>query len=404
MNSRYPLIRLPVIALLGIVIVGCSANRSTVQDIEQNAQADIVSSSQDNLRDGESVCKAIARELSVGDRQALNDRFDTRFVIARIESEIEINIYTKKDLRSFAHGLNAIMPGMSVVGEEQLRWDMLHGSGDGESYSCLVRTSLHEEGVSYVEFELRKVDGELRVVDWYDLLRESRISDLSVIFLRDINDMATAHLTAMPYQRNRVQQEQRRFLEFLKATKSGDPKRVLAAYDGLPPRFKQKPLYMLIALNMASMLDNGHYMRALRNLERRFGAENRYGMLLVDLYYEEKQYHKVDRVLRKFKQQVGEDPLLDLLLASLELEQGNMEAFYAYCLRIVDGNPNYLDTYWVLFDQFVADGKYPDAVLVLNVLKNMFEITLNKDVFVSEEKYRGFRKSAAFRAWRAGSS
>jgi hypothetical protein len=122
-------------------------------------------------------------------------------------------------------------------------------------------------------------------------------------------------------------------------------------------------------------------------------------MLLLDFYMMDRQFDRANRVLREFKRQIGSDPLLEVLFANLELERGNKQAFYGYCLKALEEDAAYLDTYWVLLDQFVVDRNYKDAVLILNVLSNMFQISLQVDAFKADEKYRDFSRSAAFKAW-----
>lgn len=404
MISRPVLVSISMTLVLTLLLGGCAGNRSVETQTVSETPAVSPPASQTFSDLGNSTCEAIAQDLSKGDHHALNRRFDTSDILARISNLFDSQTFTPQQLRSFDERLNEMIPGMFLLDNEQVRWDMLRGDVDGEHYFCLVRSGLNSEGLSYVEFDLRYVDGQLRIIDWYDLVRETRVSDLFVELLQDIKEMADAHIMAMPYQRRSVQREQKLFFNFLTTMKSADPKRVLMAYDKLPQRLKQKPLYTLIAVNMASMQDDTQYERILRELSKRSGKGEHYGMLLFDLYIFDQQYEKARQVIHRFKRQVGSDPLLDLVLADLELKQGDKQGFYRYCLKAMDKDPNYLDTYWLLLEHLVADRHYKDAVLVLNVLTKMFEYTIREEALESLEKYREFCKSSEYKAWKAGST
>jgi hypothetical protein len=404
MISRCALVRFFLLGVLVLLLDGCASNPpALLTPVTDEAP---VSQSTPNIvaAEGKHTCESIAKYLSENDRQSLYDKFDTRLIIDRIVETFGSDHYTAQQFQNFERRLKEMIPGMLLVNNNQVRWDMLRGHEDGDRYVCLVRTGLNEEGVKYVEFDLHQADGRLYIVDWYDMIRESRMSDSYIELLRDINEMANADINVMPHKRKMLLQEQKQFFSFLAAMRSAAFKKVLTTYDGLPPRYKSKPLYTLIALNMAAMLGDAQYLQMLRTLKQLYGDSDRYGMLLIDVYLEDQEYDKASQELRKFKQHVGQDPLLELLQAGLELERGNKELFYRYCLQVVEKNPNYIDTYWFLFDQLILDQHYEQAVLVLNVLSTNFEISFEKSGFESMEKYRDFSKSAAFKAWKVESS
>ena len=380
---------------LALILIGCAAGRNI-----KTAQQPV--SSPPSLIDasvGKATCEAIAQDFSEGDLQSIISRVDSSFLTWRVLKLFEKNPLTHEQTESIEKNLSDQLINMLSLTEERTRWSMLSGRVDGERYLCLVRSGLSNEGVKYVEFDLRLVDDRLRILDWYDLIRKARVSDLFVELFRDIDEIAFAHLVALPNVRASVAQEQKLYADFLKAARSGDAERVLKIYAKLPSRLQNKPLYIFIALNMASKLDVARYGSFLRDLARRVGDDDRYGMLLLDLYLADRQYEKADRVLRAFKRQIGSDAVLELLLANLERARGNKQAFYGYCLQALEADAAQLDTYWILLDQFVADRNYGDAVLILNVLSSMFQITLDDNALESDEKYQDFFRSAAFKEW-----
>jgi len=383
-----------VFALL-LILTGCAGDRNLkLTKLPASSPAPLIDSSE-----GKATCEAIAQNFSEGDRRSIISRVDSSFLAWRVLSVFEKNRSNKVQLESIEKSLKDQLLNMLSFSEERTRWDMLSGRVDGERYLCLVRSGLSSEGVKYVEFDLRPVDGRLRILDWYDLIRKTRVSDLFVELFSDIQEIASAHLMALPKMRASVAQEQKLYADFLDAVRNRDSERALKIYAKLPLRLRNKPLYIFIAVNMASKLSDTQYLSFLGDLAGRVGDDDRYGMLLLDFYMTDRRFDKANRVLREFKRQIGSDPLLEVLFANLELEQGNKQAFYSYCLQALEEDAAYLDTYWVLLDQFVVDRNYKDAVLILNVLSKMFQITPQVDAFESDEKYRDFCRSAVFKAW-----
>ena len=349
---------------------------------------------------GANTCKEIARDLTKHDSDALDAKLNLQFILQQVFSSLNSQMLNEAQRSKLVSQLEVQIRTKLVENYIQDNWDMLSGRSDGDRYLCLVRTDLTEQGVSYVEFELRMIDGRLQIVDWIDLVQEQRVSEMFSELFGDIGILMETDTTPVTnYWERSTPQDRLQFFEFLQAARNEDSNRVFRAYDNLPWRFKQKPLYALLVVKAVSGRDDVLYQKALKNFEQRFGGENHYGVLLVDLYMKEGRYKEAVRGLKKFKDRVGADPVVEVLQAIMELDQGHIELFYEHCLRAIDVNQDYERTYWVLLDQLVADQNYEDAVLVLNVLTKMFNFDLRVHHFEEEAKYQRFRKSDEFRAW-----
>ncbi|MES9991732.1 MAG: hypothetical protein ABW098_07255 [Candidatus Thiodiazotropha sp.] len=401
MSSTQVLKKLLVIAVTAGLLVGCASNQTV--NTEPDSQSVSQASEQNSTSDLETICNVIAYDLGESDHQSLYEKVDSDIILSRILDTFDEDSFSNQEFQKFKQRLDGLIRSKIILRSDKVRWDVVRSGVVNDRYTCLVRSSLLGGGVSYVEFELRNVDGRLRIVDWNDLVREVRMTDMFSELFHDIYEMADAHIMAMPYQVTTVVKQQKRYFEYLAAIRSGDPNQMLVAYDKLPLRFKNKPLYALALLNYITDMDDPRYYKVLSNIKKRFGGTGRYDFLLIDYYLLTHEYDSAKSSLDRFKKRIGEDPLLDLLLAELDNKQGNKQKFYAKCLQVMNNNPNYLDTYWYVFDQLVADGYYDDAVLVLNVLANLFEYTFYDDAFESDVKYREFTKSTAFKGWKAGS-
>jgi hypothetical protein len=402
MISRHALCELLVVIVIALLLEGCVNNQSTVK--ASTSKAPMQSSMLIDDSEGDNTCKLIAQHLADGDDQSLYEMFDVDLILNRILSTFNEKQFTTDKYLNFKAGLRKLIRNRIMLRSSNVRWDVVRDHTDGDQHFCLVRSSLLAKRLVYAEFELRNVEGKSRIIDWYDLPREISRTEMITELYHDIHQLIDARKTTIPSQRATVIREQKQYFGFLLALGSADSARVMKAYDELPVRFKNKPLYNFDVLSNLINIDKALYYSVLRNFERKFGKTGRYAFSFIKLYLLDNDYDKATKAIEGFKGKVGDDPLLDLLLAEIEYRRGNKKAFYGMCLQLLNDNPNYHDTYWYLFDRLVADRHYKHAVVVLNVLSKMFEYTFSVDTFESNNKYLDFTKSSAFKAWKKEST
>jgi hypothetical protein len=398
MINRHALTELLVVIAIALLLDGCVSEKSTVKT--STSKASMQSSMLIDDSEGDDACNLIAQHLTYGEDQSLYEMFDVDSILNRILSTFDEKQFTSDEYLNFKRGLRKLIRNRNKFRSDNVRWDVVRGHIDGDKYLCLVRASLLAKRLFYTEFELRNVEGRLQVVDWYDLLREISMTEMVTELYHDIHSLINARKMVMPHQKAALVLEQKQYFGFLSALGSADPARIMSAYYQLPVRFKNKPLYKFDVLYNMLNIDKALHYRALRDFEREFSKTGNHAFLFIKLYLSDNDYDKATQVIEVFKGRVGEDPLLDLLLAEIEYRRGNKKAFYGMCLQLLNDNPNYHDTYWYLFDRFVADRHYNHAVIVLNVLSKMFEYTFFIDAFKSDKKYLDFTKSSAFKAWK----
>ena len=391
------------LALTSVALFLCAcATPSTAPQVSAPLQPAAQMPAQRPVDLGETTCKEIARDLTKHDYTALDAKLDTHFILERVSKALISRALSEEQRHSIETKLDDQIRTKLASNNGKDSWVMLKGHADGERYLCLVRSDLTKAGVSYIEFDLRSQNGRLQIVDWYDLVQEARISDSFAELFGDIGTMLKDSTTTVTLLQTTTPLERVQYMDFLQAVRTRDPAQVGSAYDRLPPRFQQTPLYAMMVVNIASGRDDFQYQLALQTFARKFGLGNHYGLLLADYYLDEKRYDKAMRGVRKFQEALGTpDPVLELVQAIIEQEQGHSEAFYAHCLQALEANAAYERTYWTLLDQLIVDRHYDDAVLVLNVLTNLFNFDLKASNFEADDKYQNFRKSEAFRAWSA---
>ena len=396
----FTFMRLVIIGIVVLMQGGCATNQSVTTDTASDGTDVSTEPLPTPLSEEERACKDLAKDLTDKNYLALRERIDTDYIASRaidnlsaIKDKPELELKLRSSIRS-------MLEGMIMFRSDDVRWGALSWEGEGDRLTCTVRTHLNQGGVSYVEFDLRKARGKFLIDDWVDLLQQIRVSDLIDELLSDIYEVSTLSTSFVYRQTRKIPDDQRRYFNYLASLKSMDSNQIVDGFDQLPRRFKNKPLYIMIGVRVATrMNDDSLRYIFLRELEQRFGAGGNYDLALMDLYLEDGNYDKIVQAVAAFKRKIGADPVLELLLAEAERRRGIKEAFYKHCLQAIDDDPNYIDTYWILLDQFVSDRRFADAVQVLNVLKNTFGYEFKRKAFDNDEKYNDFVKSDAYKAW-----
>lgn len=364
-------------------------------------QAPSVQTSGIEKDEGKTACETIAEMLTDNDMEALYGMVDTRIILQRVSDALDDPSISDGQRKGFMRGISKrLRNNMLSISDGKARWDMLKGRSDGGAYLCLVRTELNDAGLSYVEFEMRRYGDHLRIVDWLDLVRDARVSDSLSILSHDVGTMLKTRTSSSADVKKSMKEERRDFINFLLAVGRGNAERAIQAYEALPQRLKNKPVYAQMIVTIASEADDAQYRLALKNLEQRFGTEDRYSLMLVDLYITDQHYEKAIQAVQKFKKRIGNDPVLELLLAILERSRGHSEGFYAHSLQALEDNPAHVGTYNLLLEQLVADRHFDDAVLVLKVLTKLLEVSVDKQLLETSEEYRELRETAAYRTWK----
>ncbi len=400
MNRVSTFMRLLIIGIVVLMQGGCATNQTVATDTASEVPEGSSEALSTPLSEEERACKGLAKDLTDKNNSALYERLDAEYIASRALDKLSATKVRPELEMNLRSSITAMLKGMIMFRSDDVRWDALGWEVDGERLTCTVRTNLNPGGVSYVEFDLRKNRGQFLIGDWFDMLQQIRVSDLIDELFSDIYEVSTLS-TSLAYRQSRnIPDDQRRYFNFLGSLKSMDSKQILDGFDQLPRRFKNKPLYIMIGMRVATrMNDDSLRYIFLRELEQRFGASGNYDLALMDLYLEDENYDKVVQGVAAFKRKIGADPVLELLLAEVERMRGSKEAFYKHCLQAIDDDPNYIDTYWILLDQFVSDRRYADAVQVLNVLANTFGYEFKRKAFDLDEKYSDFVKSDAFKVW-----
>ncbi|MEJ2405208.1 MAG: hypothetical protein P8171_13100 [Candidatus Thiodiazotropha sp.] len=400
MNNPHPINLLVISGIFSLLLCSCADNPSQ----ESLTTNDFGTSQIHNEIDpqvAKHTCEAIAEELSNNDHHSLEERIDTIPIIAGISIAISHRPITLQQRRKIEQNLGGSVRRSLIPNIKQKQWAMRRGTIDSDHYLCLLRSNIESDDARYLEYELKKIDNQLKIVDLHYVERNLKISESFSSAFNDFIELFSTIQNGNHEQQETAKQELAKVTAFWNQVGNINPRGMQMAYYNLPARLKTSPVYIKITAASARSLDNASYMNFLKDIQKNlFYEADRFGLLLLDYYLEYNQYEQAKRLIRQFNDYVGPDAYFDLYLARLEIAQGNNKAFYHYCLQALEHESTYLDPYSFLLDQLVADHHFEDAVLVLSVLKYQFDRVLKEEHCDSSATYRKFCRSTEYLSWK----
>lgn len=105
------------------------------------------------------------------------------------------------------------------------------------------------------------------------------------------------------------------------------------------------------------------------------------------------------KALEKLLELTGDKAALYTLEAELLSAPKEFKVRIELLYQAILADPQYLDTYYGLMDAFVSIDNFDDAVLVLDVLNKRFQLEITPEEIITQDYYRQFTSSDAFKNW-----
>ncbi len=293
--------------------------------------------------------------------------------------------------------------------------ESIHGPLEHEGSLRLLRIRVHEGqprplfrflqpggGVEYLEFELRDgADGKLRAVDWHGFASGEWVSEtLHHVYLplalqnqRGLLDRLLGH----DEQLARHWKEIARLVDCAGSAKLDEG---LEVYAGLPEELRHDKFVLLQRLRLLSAHpEHEDYLRVLADLRRYCPGDPANELHAIDYYYLRKKWKQSAAAVRRLRELIEGDPYLDCLEASVLLLVPDLVAARAAIERSVAGEPERLQSHWVLVSVCLKQQDHPAVLAALERIDENFEVEWNDLSEVAE--YKDFAASPQHAEWLA---
>ena len=388
-------------------ITGCgttqpTAGSTTAKPADEKGTVSI------KLPAGESLVEVnqrIERAINEGDTQALFAHIDIQGITAKANKTMKA-LYGQEVIKAdrVKSLIGSIENDLRNHVNNQGRWKFV-GTMEGtaiNSYSnSLIRIDQEDGGKDYLGLQIT-VDGDQFVVE--DMHR----FHLSMGLAKTLEHVYSYLFRVTQYYRfaifeGKEESTKKRnevlllIKEFNTHASVRDYQKLKQTYLKLPDAFKNDIL-LLAALLAAGKNDDNNYNDALTLLAQYYKSKIP-KLEMVDYYIYQKEYDKALELVDDFEQLIGQDAGLDLIRAGLYSLDQQFERSLQFCKRALEREPDYIDAYDMLYDDFRRLKRHDDMVLVLELMQAKFGYQYDRQTFESDPDYQAFVKSVAYQNW-----
>ena len=185
--------------------------------------------------------------------------------------------------------------------------------------------------------------------------------------------------------------------EMSKLINQGRQREALAIAAKLKPETKKEKIVLLQRLRAAQTSDEREYSAVLEDYRQTFPHDPCLDLLLIDYYFQKKDYARATECTDRLDKAVGGDPYLNVLRASLSAVAGDLKEARELANRAVNEEPSLAPGYFALLDISLQEKKYKEALDLLETLDQTFKIKFSD--LATEPDYAGFVKSPQYQEW-----
>ena len=354
---------------------------------------------QQAFRDG---MAEIVEDLNRGSYERFVRAIDEDVLLERI---LGLRLIDQKIQRQFAERFDASLEPMvrqSIYDRQgDIRAALIRVVSRGDQGLAVVRYDLPNLQFEYHEFEL-KLDrrGRLTILDWTSFLDGERISDSVGIGLV----MAAPRSSAV---RKLVEEQIRseamlfQLTELLKAARDRKDERYFEILEGLDASFRRERIVVLTSVQLAKAVRKRRLLRpALIDMDRHFGEEPLYAIMLLDLYFPTRQYQKAYDALLRLEQRIGaEDAGMKARLSAAALVLERHEDAVNYAARAIELDPAVELGWWSALRAAALTGNFSGAAAALGHLEAEFGHELGPDALQKDPAFRALMASDEYQSW-----
>ena len=176
----------------------------------------------------------------------------------------------------------------------------------------------------------------------------------------------------------------------------GESDRALEYYRELPERLKKEKLVLHARLQVAREHGGDEYRRAMLDYQRFHPDDPSLNLVLIDHYYEQKQYDRLFAAIDRLDSSVDRDPYLAYMRGVIHREAGDTASAKKWARRAIAGDKTMAFPYWLLMECALLE---QDHAGVMNLLDGLHEhCNVNIDELGIDQHPR-FTEFAASGVW-----
>jgi tetratricopeptide (TPR) repeat protein len=387
-------------SLLCMLLASCAGSGMHKGQARQTGQDGIV-----NSGEYDNAGRYIVAALSSGNAELFNSVIHKKGLLDRTFKGMSQNSPVIKKARA---DIGAALDEAGILmtknlGENADLTFVRSRSIEGE-HRALVRANMDERGLSYLDFVLGKDDsGMIKIIDWHDYaqgqLYSNSLRQALVFMLPQDAVLASELLGTTTIDKKVVGQ----FSELARLSEEKRYEEWLEKYEALTEELKYSRSVLVTRVLITSATGaNNEYRRALRDVIKYIGNDPSLSLMLVDYYFEERNYKAAHKALDRLEEYTGGDAAIGFLRSNVYLAEENYSESMRHAQAAIRQDPSFEDTYWTLLAVSVYSKQYEIAIDTLIRLESHFDYLFEPHEIARLKGYEEFASSSVFTDWKYG--
>ncbi len=342
---------------------------------------------------------AIDSTIYSGNVTYLNEIFDTEYILRKVTIKSEdkyvkdFNIGFEKGLKESFNYAQKIIKEVGDNGSFDFIRSHVNNKGD---YHLLFRM-YGDDGLNYHNYLLKKINGEIKVVDVYYFISGEYIS-------KTLSDIYNASLSNRPnlftkFFKKTIADDLIKVKTIRALISEGKYKEAYKNYKTISSEGKKQKAFQLIGIQITSEIDDETYQNFIRNYEKSFPNDPSLYLVSIDGAFLNGNYDKVLDLIERLNTAIGGDDFLDFFRLNVFYQKGDKLTALKYARRMVENFPHHIDSHSTLLTVLIELKQNNEALKTLENFYSIFELTKESMKEAMESDYPDFVKTEEYKNW-----
>jgi uncharacterized protein HemY len=308
----------------------------------------------------------------------------------------------------FTERLNGLLSGDAMWSYVKV----MEISQDGNHCKSLVRI-FGDAGLAYHVLYLTKSQFGIKITDLYQYHVNMELSETiahMVSYPKIIENLARYGFHRFGFDKfdfakndieveKKVKEIRANLVLYNNAVVKRDYEEIKLRFEELPLQLKQDNLILTSRIEVATLYGDETYLDALSALDRFATESMRRSWYYVDYYIMTEQYQKAYEFLDQWQALNGKEAGIYGVYAKLYLMQNYYDKAKEYSKKAINIDPDFRYSYDVLYAIFLAEKRYSDVILILEIMKTKFNYNYDRTLFEDNPELSDFVNSPEYAEW-----
>ena len=306
--------------------------------------------------------KQLERSIYKKDEKLLDNAIDIKELLRK-------TAITKKEseLESFANGMGKSMRLGSKIIESIGKTGLYQfvRQYEKEKVQHIIFRLFSDNGLNYHDYQLTRVKGQVKIDDFFIYLTgenfSKTIGDLFIQFSfnKDTRDTETRKDLENMEQLKKVK-------DLMESGRNAEAKKII---DAMPEEIRKGKIVQIYNLKASAELGDEENTKAINEYQQLYPNEPNMHLMLIDVYFTQKDYSKALESVNKLDSSLGKDPFLDYYRAIISNLLNDKAAARKYLEQLNTNIPLFEGGALELIASYAKTSEFDKAVAVINKLK-----------------------------------